>query len=117
MMRNPRTFVTNIVSNIVNLPDVDPPAALYFNDQKTLLGTYVNSTTVTFSRGFAVPPNGLPSPTAANFDFYVNGTLVERLGIVSFTDNITTSTLVINPTVLQFSFEPDDKIISIGKFN
>jgi hypothetical protein len=64
-----------------------------------------------------VPPNGLPAPTADNFDFYINGTLVERIGIVSFTDNITTSTLVINPTVLKFSFEASDKIISIGKFN
>lgn len=114
---NPRQFSTNIVFNTVNLPDVDPPAALYFNNQKTLLGTYVNSTTATFDKGFAVPPNGIPAPTANNFDFYINGTLVERLGIVSFTDNVTTSTLVINPTVLGFSLEASDKIISIGKFN
>lgn len=114
---NPRQFSTNIVFNTVNLPDVDPPAALYFNNQKTVLGVYVNSTTATFDKGFAVPPNGLPAPTADNFDFYINGTLVERLGIVSFTDNVTTSTLVINPTVLGFSLEASDKIISIGKFN
>jgi hypothetical protein len=114
---NPRQFSTNIVVNRIELPDVDPPAALYFNNQKTLLGTYVNSTTATFDKGFAVPPNGLPAPTANNFDFYINGTLVERLGIVSFTDNVTTSTLVINPTVLGFSLEASDKIISIGKFN
>ena len=116
-MRNTRPFATNVVVKTFNLPEVDPPAVLYFNGQKTLLGTYVNSTTVTFNRGFAVAPNGLPNPTANNFDFYVNGTLVERLGIVSFTNNVTSSTLVINPTVLQFSFESDDKIISIGKFN
>ena len=114
---NPRQFSTNIVINRVELPDVDPPAALYFNNQKTLLGTYVNSTTATFGKGFAVPPNGITGPTADNFDFYINGTLVERLGIVSFTDNVTTSTLVINPTVLGFSLEATDKIISIGKFN
>ncbi len=114
---NPRQFSTNIVVNKINIPDVDPPAAIYFNNQKTVLGAYVNSTTATFGKGFSVPPNGLPAPTADNFDFYINGTLVERLGIVSFTDNVTTSTLVINPTILGFSLDSTDKIISIGKFN
>ena len=112
---NPRQFSTNTVfyQNII----INLPGALYFNDHKTEVGTYVNNTTAIFNKGFSVPPNGLPAPTADNFDFYINGTLVERIGIVSFTDNITTSTLVINPTVLKFSFEASDKIISIGKFN
>jgi hypothetical protein len=112
---NPRQFSTNIV--VYRNEVVDLPAVSYFNDQKTVLGTYVNSTTVIFSKGFSIPPNGLPAPTADNFDFYINGTLVERIGIVSFTDNVTTSTLVINPIVLEFSLEASDKIISIGKFN
>ena len=112
---NPRQFSTNTVfyQNII----INLPGALYFNDHKTEVGTYVNNTTAIFNKGFYVPPNGLPAPTADNFDFYINGTLVERIGIVSFTDNITTSTLVINPTVLKFSFEASDTIISIGKFN
>ena len=112
---NPRQFSTNTVfyQNII----INLPGALYFDDHKTEVGTYVNNTTAIFNKGFSVPPNGLPAPTADNFDFYINGTLVERIGIVSFTDNITTSTLVINPTVLKFSFEASDKIISIGKFN
>ena len=112
---NPRQFNTNTV--VYRTEVVDVPAVLYFNNQKTVLGTYVNSTTAIFSKGFSVPPDGTPAPTANNFDFYINGTLVERIGIVSFTNNVTTSTLVINPTVLEFSFEASDKIISIGKFN
>jgi hypothetical protein len=112
---NPRQFSTNIV--VYRNEVVDLPAVSYFNDQKTVLGTYVNSTTVIFGKGFSIPPNGLPAPTADNFDFYINGTLVERIGIVSFTNNVTTSTLVINPIVLEFSLEASDKIISIGKFN
>jgi hypothetical protein len=112
---NPRQFSTNIVFYRNEL--VDLPGVSYFNDQKTVLGTYVNNTTAIFGKGFSIPPNGLPAPTADNFDFYINGTLVERIGIVSFTDNVTTSTLVINPIVLEFSLEASDKIISIGKFN
>lgn len=116
-MALPRYFSRNIVTTEVNLPDVDPPAVLYFANSKTLLASYINNVTATFSKGFAVPVNGLPAPTANNFDFYINGTLIERIGIVSFIDNITTSTLTINPTILGFSFESTDKIIGIGKFN
>jgi hypothetical protein len=112
---NPRQFSTNIV--FYRNEVVDLPAVLYFNDNKTEVGTYINNTTAIFNKGFFVQPNGLPAPTADNFDFYINGTLVERIGIVSFTDNVTTSTLVINPIVLEFSLEASDKIISIGKFN
>ena len=112
---NPRQFNTNTV--VYRTEVIDLPAVSYFNDQKTVLGTYVNSTTAIFGKGFSVPPNGTPAPTANNFDFYINGTLIERIGIVLFTNNVTTSTLVINPTVLEFSFEASDKIISIGKFN
>lgn len=112
---NPRQFSTNIVfykNRFLNLP-----GALYYDDHKTEVGTYVNSTTAIFNKGFYVPPPTIPLPTLENFDFYVNGTLIERIGIVSFTDNVTTSTLIINPEVLMFSFEASDKIISIGKFN
>jgi hypothetical protein len=112
---NPRQFSTNIV--VYKNSIIDLPAVSYFNNQKTVLGTYINSTTAVFDKGFSVPPNGVPAPTVDNFNFYINGTLVERVGIVSFTNNVTTSTLVINPTVLEFSFETSDKIISIGKFN
>jgi hypothetical protein len=112
---NPRQFNTNVVfsrNEIVNLPAVS-----YFSDQKIVLGTYVNNTTTIFNRGFYVPPSDLPAPTADNFNFYINGTLIEKIGIVSFTNNVTASTLVINPTILGFSLEESDKIISMGKFN
>jgi hypothetical protein len=112
---NPRQFNTNRV--FYNNEFVYVPGSIYFSDQKTVVGQYLNDTTVIFNKGFAIPPGDLLAPTAENFDFYVNGTLVERIGIVSFINNITTSTLIINPTILEFSFEESDKIISIGKFN
>lgn len=111
----PRQFSTNIVFYRNEIMDL--PGALYYDDHKTEVGTYVNNTTAIFNKGFYVPPNSLPAPTSDNFDFYVNGTLIERIGIVSFTNNVTTSTLVIDPNILMFSFEASDKIISIGKFN
>ena len=111
---NPRQFNKNTVYNIKFLYE---PGSIYFNEQKIVVGQYINNIIAIFNKGFAVPPNDLPAPTAENFDFYVNGILVERLGIVAFTNNITTSTLIINPTILKFSFEESDKIIGIGKFN
>lgn len=111
----PRQFNTNIV--VYKNEILDLPGALYFDDHKTVVGTYVDSVTAIFNKGFYIPPPTLPLPTLENFDFYVNGILIERIGIVSFTDNVTTSTLIINPEVLMFSFEASDKIISIGKFN
>lgn len=112
---NPRQF--NINKVFYNNEFVYVPGSIYFSDQKTVVGQYVDSTTAIFNKGFAIPPSDLLAPTAENFDFYLNGILIERIGIVSFTNNITTSTLIINPEILEFSFEESDKIISIGKFN
>jgi hypothetical protein len=116
-MSLPRYFSVNIVSieNNSALPSSD--ISNYFEDHKTLVGNYVDETTVVFSKGFAIPPEGVPAPTTENFNFYINGTFLEKIAVVSFTDEVISSTLIIDPNILQYSFELNDKILAIGKFN
>jgi hypothetical protein len=91
----------------------------YLNTNVQKLGTLVNSTTITFASGWLSAPIGLPSTSFNNFSIFCNGTLIENTAIVSFTvngaNNLTT--LVIDSTQLGYSFNSNDEVIAIGKFN
>jgi hypothetical protein len=80
---------------------------------------FVNSVTITFASGWLSAPIGLPSTSINNFSIFCNGTLIENAAIVSFTvngaNNLTT--LVIDPSQLGYSFDSQDEVIAIGKFN
>lgn len=109
---------TNTVINqtIIN-SEVDPAIVSYLAINKQVTGIYANSTTVTFPSGWATAPSPLPATSATDFNFFVNGMYVEPTSIVSFTNSGTYSTLVINPTLLQYSLESNDVIVGVGKFN
>lgn len=107
----------NNVNIVNNYGSADPALLSYINTNKTVVGAYVSSTTVTFPNGWLAAPSPLPATSLANFSFFVNGQYVEPSSIVSFVDGVTSSVLVINPTLLGYSFESDDVIIGIGKFN
>lgn len=92
-------------------------ALLYLNTNKQLLGTVVNSTSVTFASGWLDAPTPLPTTSVLNFVFYVNGQYVEPAAITSFTQSGNVSTLVIDVNELGFSLANTDEIIAIGKFN
>ena len=91
----------------------------YLNTNVQKPGTLVNSTTITFASGWLSAPIGLPSTSFNNFSIFCNGTLIENTAIVSFTvngaNNLTT--LVIDSTQLGYSFNSNDEVIAIGKFN
>jgi hypothetical protein len=91
-------------------------AMIYINTNKTLTGTIVSETTVTFNSGWVKAPSGLPATSVDNFMFFANGMLIERSSIVSFTQLNGVSTLVINPTQLSYSFVSEDEVLGIGKF-
>jgi hypothetical protein len=90
----------------------------YINANKQLTGTYVNSTTFTFASAFLTAPTGFPATSVNNFTFFCNGQLIEATAIVSFTQNVIlgTSTLIIDPSQLSYSFETTDEVVGIGKF-
>jgi hypothetical protein len=107
------------VTNIVQQTNIPPEVSIYLAQNKQIQGTYVSSTTVTFTDGWAIPPSGygLPANNVSNFSFFVNSTLIDPEAIVSFVDNLNnTSTLVVNTTILGFSFDSQDVIYGIGKF-
>ena len=100
---------------IINYIPLDMLTYLNTNIQK--LGTFVDSTTVTFDSGWLNAPSGLPATNATNFTFFVNGALVESAAIVSFTQNAGISTLVINPSELGYDIASSDEVVAIGKFS
>ena len=96
---------------------VDITTLIYLTVNSQVAGTYINSTTATFNKSWAIPPAGLPANSIDNFNFFVNGQYLEKQAVVSWTDDgLGTSTLVIDPSVLTFSFDSTDLILAVGKF-
>ena len=98
-------------------PYVPSATLVYLNTNIQKLGTYFNSTTVTFASGWLAAPLGLPTTSVNNFTIFCNGNLIEAAAIVSFTESAGITTLVINPSVLGYSFSSIDEVIAIGKFS
>jgi hypothetical protein len=96
---------------------VSPATLIYLNTNIQKTGTYVNTTTVTFASGWLAAPSGLPATSVNNFTIFCNGNLIEGTAIVSFTESSGVTTLVINPSLLGYSFSPSDEVIAIGKFS
>lgn len=107
----------NNVNITNNFGTTDPAVLTYINTNKTVVGTYVSPTTVTFPNGWLAAPSPLPATSLANFSFFVNGQYIEPSSVTSFTDGVTSSVLVINQALLGYGFEADDVVIGIGKFN
>jgi hypothetical protein len=96
-------------------------ALIYINSNTQKTGTVTSATSATFAAGWLAAPSGLPNTSIDNFVFYVNGVLLERTAIVSFTQSGNVSTLIIDVAQLGYGFdgsapEPDE-IIAIGKFS
>ena len=127
----PEVFTTGGVgrkaakNNAVNFPtagqnislSIDPITLNYLNTNKSLIGTFVNNTTVTFPSGWLTAPSGLPATSLDSFSFFCNGQYIEKTTIVSFTQSGGVSTLVINPTLLGYDFEASDEFTSLGKYS
>jgi hypothetical protein len=88
----------------------------YINSNSQIQGNVIDNITVEFPKGFLLAPTGLPSTSLNDFKFFVNGALIEPAAIVGFTDNQTSSTLVIDENVLGYGFDSQDVVIAIGKF-
>tara|TARA_R110001606_G_scaffold72388_4_gene166590 strand:- start:3666 stop:4868 length:1203 start_codon:yes stop_codon:yes gene_type:complete len=98
---------------------VDPLILAYLNTNITKVATSISiPNEVTFNAGFLSAPSGLPNTTAANFQFFINGQLIEPAAVTSFVDNgNNTTTLTINVTELGFTIATDDEVLGVGKFN
>lgn len=97
---------------------IDPAISTYLNTNASVLATSITTDTATFPAGFLSAPTGLPATSAANFQFFVNGQLVEPAAITSFVDNGNgTTTLTIDTGELGFTLVGSDEIVGVGKFN
>jgi hypothetical protein len=98
--------------------ELDPAISTYLNTNASVLATSATTDTATFPAGFLSAPTGLPATSAANFQFFVNGQLVEPAAITSFVDNGNgTTTLTIDTGELGFTLVGSDEIVGVGKFN
>jgi hypothetical protein len=107
------------VNNVYNISTgtLNPATLTYLAANKQLQGTFVNTSTMTFNGIWLSSPAGLPATNVDNFSFFANGNFIEKSAIVSFvTDGISTSTLVVNPSLLGYGFDSGDLVLGIGKF-
>ena len=112
-----RVLTADSINYTVSTGGVDVETLIYLTANLQVIGTFVNQTTATFNKAWAIAPSGLPVNNIDNFNFFINGQYLERNAIVSWTDDgLTTSTLVIDPAVLSFSFDSTDLILAVGKF-
>jgi hypothetical protein len=115
--QNSRVLAADSINNLINVGGVDTGTLQYLLLSSQIVGSYVNATQAIFGKGWAVAPTSLPNNNIDNFTFFVNGQHIEKTAITTWQDNGNgTSTLIINPSVLKFSFDPTDLIIAIGKF-
>jgi hypothetical protein len=105
------TFIQN------NFEPISAEVSAYLLNNTQVIGNYISATEVSFNKGWATAPPPLPANSINNFVFFVNGLYIEPSSIISFTDNITTSTLIIDPSILEYSFDESDLIVGLGKFN
>jgi hypothetical protein len=107
----------NITNNSITVTGDIGSISTYLSANNQAAGAYVDPVTVVFPYGWIAAPTPLPATNADQFVFFVNGQLIEKTAIVSFTVTSGISTLIINSTALGFSFISTDEITGIGKFN
>ena len=88
----------------------------YLNVNRQLTGAVITSSEARFPSQWIAAPDGLPSTNIDNFTFFINGVLLEKSAIVSFTQNGTVSILTVDSNQLGYGLDPSDEIVGIGKF-
>lgn len=90
----------------------------YLQTNNTRVATTVTATTATFA-GISIlnPPTGsaIPLPTLSNFTFTANSLYIPQSAIISFEDVGNDCVLTIDPSILEYSFDPTYEIVVVGK--
>ena len=91
---------------------------LYLNSNYQLTGTVSGSNGVLFNSEWMSAPSPLPATSVNNFTFFINGQMLEKSAITSFTQQtgLGTSRLIINTSEAGFGLISSDEVIGIGKF-
>ena len=121
------------ISNDTTLADESPTAVLTENAVKTFYepfqnnalymrksfahtGSFVGSSTASFTAATASAPSGLTSTSKEDFMFFLNGTIMENDSLTIQQDD-TSLLLKVNNTTIGYNLENTDEIVAFGKFN
>jgi hypothetical protein len=95
----------------------------YININRQLTGIVSSSNTIIFPSEWEPAPTGMAATSIDNFVFFhkklnweMGSTLIPRTAIISFTEGVNTSILVLNLTNLDYDLVPGDEVVGIGKF-
>jgi hypothetical protein len=122
----PKQALTSYIPEGVNVTNISNTTTstdtiLYLNTSETKKADAASTTsnTATFlSTVFKQPPaeSGLPATSVSDFKFFVNGVYVDATHITSFVESGANTVLTINAGTLGYSFDNQDEIIAVGKF-
>jgi hypothetical protein len=122
----PKQALTSYIPEGVNVTNISNTTTstdtiLYLNTSETKKADAASTTsnTATFlNTAFKQPPveSGLPATSVSDFKFFVNGVYVDATHITSFVESGANTVLTINAGTLGYSFDNQDEIIAVGKF-
>jgi hypothetical protein len=122
----PKQALTSYIPEGVNVTNISNTTTstdtiLYLNTSETKKADAASTTsnTATFlNTAFKQPPaeSGLPATSVSDFKFFVNGVYVDATHITSFVESGANTVLTINAGTLGYSFDSQDEIIAVGKF-
>ena len=90
--------------------------ATYMRKSFAHTGSFVGSSTASFTAATASAPSGLTSTSKEDFMFFLNGTIMENNSITIEQDD-TSLLLKVNNDTIGYSLENTDEIVAFGKFN
>jgi hypothetical protein len=101
---------------IISTESMNPQITDYLNANVSVQGVYVSPSVIRFNSNMLVAPSPLPATNVENFTFFCNGQYIERTSIVSFVQQSGYCELTVDSNLLQYSFEPSDTVVALGKF-
>ena len=107
--RAAKTYLDNEVSDSVD-------KQTYLRKSFTHTGTFVNSSTASFSAVTASSPNGFTATNEFDFMFFTNGLLMEY-DAIEIEQSGSSLLLKVNNNSIGYDLRVDDEFIGFGKFN
>ena len=94
----------------------DDPISAYFRKCFAHTGSFVSSTTSSFTAVSASAPSGFTSTSENDFMFFINGQMMEHDGI-SVQQNGSSFAVHIDSDSIGYDLTNDDEVVAWGKFN
>ena len=93
------------------------PQRNYLRKSFTHTGSFVNSSTSSFTTITASAPAGIEATSENDFMFFINGMLIENDALTIEQKTSTNLELRLDTSELGYSLESEDEVVGFGKFN